>query len=141
MIKTQTIASLIVVAIVAAAGICLLYGSNGATALPAATAAPASPETGGQTRCPEIYAPVICDNGKVYVNQCFADKAHAKNCVPYGAAAISDECSSSDAARPPINCPDIVKPVICDNGVVYPNLCYAQRAGAKNCVPYEAQTN
>ena len=38
----------------------------------------------GPPVCPEIYAPVICSNGKVYPNQCFADRAHAKNCVPYG---------------------------------------------------------
>lgn len=34
--------------------------------------------------CPKIYAPVICDDGKVYVNQCYADRHHAQNCVPYG---------------------------------------------------------
>ena len=35
-------------------------------------------------KCPLIYAPVICDGGKVYSNQCVADQHHAKNCVPYG---------------------------------------------------------
>ncbi|NOT01562.1 MAG: hypothetical protein HOP29_13145 [Phycisphaerales bacterium] len=40
--------------------------------------------SGGPKLCPEIYAPVICDNGKVYPNLCYANKAHAKNCVPYG---------------------------------------------------------
>jgi len=35
-------------------------------------------------RCPMIYAPVQCDNGKVYPNQCVADCRHAKNCVPTG---------------------------------------------------------
>jgi len=39
---------------------------------------------GGPPLCPDIYAPVICDNGKVYPNQCWADRNHAKNCVPYG---------------------------------------------------------
>ena len=38
----------------------------------------------GPAVCPQIYAPVICDNGKVYPNQCYADRHHAKNCVPYG---------------------------------------------------------
>ncbi len=38
----------------------------------------------GPPVCPQIYAPVICDNGKVYPNQCYADRNHAKNCVPYG---------------------------------------------------------
>jgi hypothetical protein len=33
--------------------------------------------------CPKIWAPVICDNGKIYPNQCEADKHHAKNCEPY----------------------------------------------------------
>lgn len=33
--------------------------------------------------CPQVYAPVICDNGKIYPNQCEADKKRAKNCVPY----------------------------------------------------------
>jgi len=46
--------------------------------------APAEAKGGGPKLCPEIYAPVICDNGKVYPNQCYADRAHAKNCVPYG---------------------------------------------------------
>lgn len=43
-----------------------------------------SPAQGGPPVCPEIYAPVICDNGKVYPNQCWADRRNAKNCVPYG---------------------------------------------------------
>lgn len=33
--------------------------------------------------CPFIYAPVICSNGQVYSNQCFADAACATGCVPY----------------------------------------------------------
>ena len=34
--------------------------------------------------CPQLYAPVLCDNGKTYVNPCYASCAHAKNCVPTG---------------------------------------------------------
>ena len=34
--------------------------------------------------CPMIYAPVRCDNGKTYSNQCVANCARAKNCVPVG---------------------------------------------------------
>ncbi len=41
-------------------------------------------EAGGGCRCPMIYAPVICDNGKIYPNQCVADCKHAKNCQPAG---------------------------------------------------------
>ena len=33
--------------------------------------------------CPFIYAPVICDDGNVYDNQCFADGAGATGCLPY----------------------------------------------------------
>lgn len=34
--------------------------------------------------CPQIYAPVQCDNGKTYPNQCVANCHHAHNCVPVG---------------------------------------------------------
>lgn len=40
-------------------------------------------EAGPPAPCPAIYAPVICDNGKIYPNQCEADKKRAKNCEPY----------------------------------------------------------
>ena len=46
----------------------------------------AASSSAGPPVCPQIYAPVICSNGKIYPNQCYADKAHAKDCVPYGAA-------------------------------------------------------
>lgn len=39
-------------------------------------------EAKGPCRCPKIYAPVECDNGKVFPNQCVADCRNAKNCVP-----------------------------------------------------------
>ena len=42
-------------------------------------------EAKGPCRCPMVYAPVECDKGKVYPNQCVADCKHAKNCVPIGA--------------------------------------------------------
>lgn len=41
-------------------------------------------KAGGPNVCPKIYAPVICDNGKIYPNQCEADRKNAKNCEPYG---------------------------------------------------------
>jgi hypothetical protein len=46
--------------------------------------ATATPAVAGGCLCPQIYAPVICDGGKIYPNQCEADCHHAKNCVPYG---------------------------------------------------------
>ena len=42
-------------------------------------------EAKGRCICPQVYAPVECDRGKVYPNQCVADCRNAKNCVPIGA--------------------------------------------------------
>ena len=38
----------------------------------------------GPCRCPLIYAPVKCSNGKTYPNPCVAGCHNAKNCVPTG---------------------------------------------------------
>jgi hypothetical protein len=38
--------------------------------------------------CPDVYQPVICSNGHVYSNSCYASKACATGCVPYGLDAI-----------------------------------------------------
>jgi len=32
--------------------------------------------------CPKLYAPVICDNGKIYPNPCYAECRNAEGCVP-----------------------------------------------------------
>lgn len=39
---------------------------------------------GGPCICPMVYAPVLCDNGKIYSNQCVADCRGGENCVPIG---------------------------------------------------------
>jgi hypothetical protein len=44
---------------------------------------------------------------------------------------------STAQARPPCLCPDIVFPVICSNGHVYVNGCFAACAGATGCVPFD----
>ena len=41
-------------------------------------------EAKGPCRCPQIYAPVECDKGKIFPNQCVADCRGGKNCVPIG---------------------------------------------------------
>jgi len=56
-----------------------------AVALVAGAAALFTDVQAGSCRCPLIYAPVQCDHGKIYSNQCLADCQHAKNCVPIGA--------------------------------------------------------
>ena len=35
-------------------------------------------------RCPLIYGPVLCPNGKTYVNSCVAEQHHQFNCTPVG---------------------------------------------------------
>lgn len=37
---------------------------------------------------------------------------------------------------PQVECPDVWNPVICPNGRVYSNLCYATRACQTGCVAY-----
>ncbi len=44
-----------------------------------------SPRAEAACQCPLIYAPVVCDRGKTFPNQCVADCRNAKNCVPSGA--------------------------------------------------------
>jgi hypothetical protein len=39
---------------------------------------------GGGINCPDVWNPVICSNGNIYSNQCYANLAKAKNCVPWG---------------------------------------------------------
>lgn len=38
-----------------------------------------------------------------------------------------------------VECLDVWRPVICSNGQVYSNDCYAYRACATGCVPYEGE--
>jgi hypothetical protein len=47
----------------------------------------------------------------------------------------ADPCNSGE----PVACPQIYAPVICNNGVTYPNQCYADADCAKGCkrVPIE----
>lgn len=45
--------------------------------------APSKAVVGGGYQCPDVYAPVICSNGRVYSNSCYASRAGATGCVPY----------------------------------------------------------
>ena len=53
----------------------------GFAALMTATATPAE---AARCICPKVYAPVVCDNGRTYPNQCIADCRNGRNCVPVG---------------------------------------------------------
>lgn len=116
---------------------CLLV----ALLLPLASGAPADAQVqrpGKPYACPDVYAPVICSDGNVYSNSCYASVAGATGCVPYDIF----ETEAAAAARPlcpgGFECLDVWDPVICSNGVVYSNGCYARRACATGCVPYGA---
>ena len=50
--------------------------------MPSMSVAPTAEAAG--CRCPLIYAPVVCDHGRTFPNQCVADCHNAKNCVPTG---------------------------------------------------------
>ena len=43
-----------------------------------------TPAHAGPCRCPLIYGPVKCSNGKTYPNMCVANCHNAKDCVPTG---------------------------------------------------------
>jgi len=43
--------------------------------------------------------------------------------------------AASNCPRP-VFCPDVWDPVICSDGHIYSNSCYAYRACATGCVPY-----
>ena len=51
-------------------------------AVMALTATTATPAAAARCVCPKVYAPVECDRGKTYANQCLADCRNARNCVP-----------------------------------------------------------
>ena len=62
----------------------LVLATVASVALVAGAAAVFTEVQAGPCRCPLIYAPVQCDHGKTYPNQCVADCHNAKNCVPTG---------------------------------------------------------
>ena len=86
--KTRTIskfAVLVVVVVAVAFGIASLIGTNDALA-----AKPGGGGGGGSKcprtgiSCPDVWMPVICSNGVVYSNSCYAYVACATGCQPYG---------------------------------------------------------
>jgi hypothetical protein len=60
--------------------------------------------------------------------------------VAIGSAASSMAAGPFGCFRKGIYCLDVWQPVICSDGNVYSNGCYAYRACATNCVPYGGDT-
>lgn len=88
--------------------------------------------------CPAVFDPVVCDNGRTYTNQCFANADCATGCVPVGTTPAASDASTSAAPDGGILCPAVWDPVICSDGQVYSNACYARAAGARGCKSYDA---
>ena len=49
--------------------------------------------------------------------------------------AYADRLAAGGGCPRDIECPDVWIPVICDDGQIYSNSCYAYRACATGCVP------
>jgi len=100
------------------------------------------PRTG--VMCYDLWDPVICDDGNVYSNSCYAWVACAEGCEPYGdGGPIVVEAKGKPGGggidqcpRKGVACIDLWDPVICDDGNVYSNGCYAWVACAEGCEPY-----
>ena len=60
--------------------------------------------------------------------------------LAFAGAAISFSTPTAKAAcgdpGDPVACPAVYDPVICNDGVVYSNSCYAREACAHGCKPY-----
>ena len=108
-------------------------------ALALTTAYAKKPGGGGGGGCPrdilcaDIYDPVICSDGVIYGNACYAYRECATGCVPYGDGGPIEAASGLKKCPRDINCPDVYDPVTCSNGVTYPNSCYAFAACATGC--------
>ncbi|MBI4719134.1 MAG: hypothetical protein HY763_15140 [Planctomycetes bacterium] len=117
---------------------CVPYGDGGPVA--------AKPGGGGgkcprDIQCPDLWDPVVCSNGVVYSNGCYAFQQCATGCVPYGeggAQAKPGGGGGGGGSKCPrdILCPDVMDPVICSDGNIYSNGCYAYQQCATGCVPY-----
>lgn len=69
---------------------CLAFGVVAivASATSALAAKPIGGGCGGGRYCLDVWRPVLCPNGQVYSNDCYAARACQTNCVPYGGGSI-----------------------------------------------------
>ncbi len=94
--------------------------------------------------CLDVWNPVVCDDGKTYSNQCYADRVCATGCIPADGGPMQLTKGGKKPPKPPISskcpngdmaCLDVWDPVVCDDGKTYSNQCYADRVCATGCVP------
>ena len=87
--------------------------------------------------CPDVWDPVICDDGETYSNACYAYVACATGCVPAGGGPVPavKPGGGDDDGCPRVGwvCPTYWDPVICDDGKIYSNSCFAWVACATGC--------
>jgi hypothetical protein len=116
----------------------------GAVAL-TTNAEPKKPGGGGgcprNVFCPDVWDPVICSDGKIYSNSCYAYRECATGCQPYGDGGpvpldSKAKPGGNGGCHHNVMCPDVVDPVICSDGKIYVNSCYAYRECATGCQPY-----
>jgi hypothetical protein len=105
--------------------------------------------------CSLQFNPVVCGDGNIYANQCFADCAGAPGpCTSFGICSnifdpvtcdgvtYANECQARLAGcTGPITtlcvCPQIYAPVRCSDGTIYVNQCVATCRGATGCTPLQ----
>jgi hypothetical protein len=69
--------------------------------------------------CNDIHQPVLCfSDGYIYWNICFANAAHAFNCVPYDPRAFNAAMSTPDLCPSSVERINLWEPSVCRNSVV-----------------------
>lgn len=66
--------------------VAVIAGVLGTTAVSVAAGGPPRPCFRPGIYCLDVWQPVICSDGNVYSNSCYAYRACATGCVPYGGA-------------------------------------------------------
>ncbi|MEM9557132.1 MAG: hypothetical protein AAGC60_22935 [Acidobacteriota bacterium] len=85
--KKLTLLALALTALLLAGALYALTSTDTATGPAGALQAPA--DTGAFTECPrdilclDVWDPVICDDGRIYSNFCYAYRACATGCTPF----------------------------------------------------------